>query len=124
MYRGQIAEISNRADWNGPFVQLTDDDDGSIINILNTDIAFDCVVSIGEESCHYPRISASIADGGVVATTGDTGPGFQWKFTADSLKCLRAGTYQFGVKIQASGEVEDLILGTVVVIEGSNGIFS
>jgi hypothetical protein len=132
MYRGQIAEISNAADWVAPFfVQLVDDTDGSIINILNPDIGFDCVVSIGcgprgacddyeFENCNWtPIISASIAAGTVIVESGDTGPGFQWSFTRDQLACLCSGTYKFGIKTTTNDEVNDIVIGSIVVVGGN-----
>lgn len=122
MYRGQIAEISNAADWIAPFfVQIVDDTDGSIINILNPDVGFDCTVEIADSHCDWwrPIISASIAAGNVIAEAGDTGPGFHWSFTADQLRCLCPGLYKFGVKTTTNGEVNDIIIGTIVVIGGN-----
>lgn len=132
MYRGQIAEISNRADWIAPFFeQLVDDTDGSIINILNPDIGFDCVVSIGcgprgacddyeFENCNWiPIISASIAAGTVIVESGDTGPGFSWSFTESQLSGLCPGTYRFGIKVTVNGEISDLMIATIVVIGGN-----
>ena len=122
MYRGQIAEISNRADWIAPyFVQLIDDSDGSVIDILNPSIAFDCKVEIADNDCDWwrPIVSASIADGHVIASSGDTGPGFQWSFTEDRLRCLCPGTYKFGIKTTTNGEINDIVIGTIVVIGGN-----
>jgi len=121
MYRGQIAEISNRADWFAPFFVQLVDDDGSIIDILNPSIAFDCTVEIADNDCDWwrPIISASIADGTVLAETGDTGPGFLWNFSEDRLRGLCPGTYKFGIKITTNGEVNDIMVGTIVVIGGN-----
>lgn len=135
MYQGQIDTISNRADWTGPFCQIVLDDD-TIVNILNTDVAFDCVVTIcGEGGYHgfgygdfyggfnsRAQVVGSIANGKVIAAAGDDGPGFQWLFTKDDLSCLRPGTYRFGVKTTTNGQVLDLVDAKLVVIEGnSNG---
>lgn len=118
MYQGQIDVISNKADWIGPFVQLTDDLDGSIINILNVDIGFDCSVYIKDlEGCQ--RVLGSIDSGEVVVADGDDGPGFQWSFEASRLNCLSAGTYEFGIKTTANDEVQDLVIGEVVVVGGN-----
>lgn len=128
MYQGQIDTISNRADWVAPFfAQIVTD--GVIVNILNPDIGFDCVVTI---SSHRHDgfgldgfggggvlIMASVANGKVVASAGDDGPGFQWSFTKDDLKPLCAGSYHFGVKTTTNGQVMDLIDGTLAVIEGN-----
>jgi hypothetical protein len=84
MFTGQIAAISNKADWTGPFVQLVDDSDNSIINILNSDIGFDCSVYIKDmDGCQ--RVLATIANGKCIVSSGDTGSGFQWQFVASDL---------------------------------------
>lgn len=132
MYQGQIDTISNRADWTGPFCQIVLDD-GTIANILNPDIAFDCVVTISGDGnyhgfgfgdyyggfCSHARVVGSIANGKVIAAAGDDGPGFQWSFVAADLACLRPGSYRFGVKTTTNGQVVDLIDGTLAVIEGN-----
>jgi hypothetical protein len=132
VYQRQIDTISNRADWPGPFVQLLNDD-GTILNILNTDVAFDCVVTISGNGdyhgfgfgdyyggfCGGARVVGSIANGKVIASLGDDGAGFQWMFVADDLRSLRAGSYRFGVKTTTNGQVVDLIDGTLAVIEGN-----
>lgn len=129
MYQGQIDTISNRADWTGPFCQIVTD--GTIVNILNPDIAFDCVVTIrghrhGVGLGNYYGgfgegilITGSIANGKVIASAGDDGPGFQWSFTSDDLKILRPGSYHFGIKTTTNGQVMDLVDGTLAVIEGN-----
>lgn len=119
MYQGQIATISNQADWTAPFfTQLTDDTDGSIIDITNTDIGFDCSVYIKTiDNC--TKITGSIATGEVIVSDGDDGPGFQWAFEADVLGALCAGTYKFGIKTTTNDEVNDLVVGTLAVIEGN-----
>jgi hypothetical protein len=118
MYQGQIDVISNKADWIGPFVQIVDDSDNSIINILNVDVAFDCSVYIKDlDGCQ--RVIGSIANGKVIASAGDDGPGFQWSFEASDLSSLCAGTYEFGIKTTTNGDVNDLMVGTIAVIEGN-----
>ena len=119
MFTGQIDTISNRANWTGPFCQIVDKSEGSIINILNTDIGFDCSVYIKEYHHHWHRIIGSIENGKVIVSSGDDGPGFQWSFTEDDVRCLWPGTYRFGVKTTTNGEVNDLVDGTLVVIEGN-----
>lgn len=119
MFTGQIDQISNRADWIAPFfAQIVTD--GEILNILNPDIGFDCEVTISDLECrHHRHIIGSISNGKVIASAGDDGPGFQWPFVADDLKCLRAGTYHFGIKTTTNGQVMDLVDGTLAVIEGN-----
>lgn len=119
MYTGQIAAISNKADWNAPFfVQLIDNSDGSIIDILNPDVAFDCSVYINDMSgCQ--RVIGTIANGKVIASSGDDGPGFQWAFSESDLQCLCAGTYRFGIKTVTNGETNDPFDGTIAIVEGN-----
>lgn len=119
MFIGQIDTISNKADWTAPFfVQLINDSDGSIINILNVDVGFDCSVYIKDmEDCQ--RVLGSISTGEVIVSEGDDGAGFQWAFEESSLSCLCAGTYKFGIKTTANDDVQDIVLGTIAVIEGN-----
>lgn len=117
MYTGQIDQITNKQDWTGPFVQMESGLDGSIINILNEDIGFDCSVYIREmDGCL--RVVGSIESGEVIVSDGDDGPGFQWSFAESRLSCLCPGTYKFGVKTTANGEVKDFIVGTLAVLDG------
>lgn len=128
MYQGSIDTISNRADWIAPFfAQIVIDD--VIVNILNPNVAFDCVVTIkgphhsgfgnGDFCFGNIVIIASISNGKVIASAGDDGPGFQWSFTAADLTPLRPGTYRFGIKTTTNGQVMDLFDGTLAVIEGN-----
>lgn len=118
MYTGQIDTISNREDWTGPFVQLIDDSDDSIINILNVSIGFDCSVYIKDlDGCQ--RVLGSIASGEVIVSSGDDGAGFEWHFEASRLSCLCPGTYEFGIKTTANNEVKDLVVGTLAVVGGN-----
>lgn len=133
MFTGQIQPepISNRADWIAPFFAQVIID-GVIVNILNPDIGFDCVVTIRGNGDHHGfgfgdfyggcdgiLITASVANGKVIASMGDDGAGFEWSFFKSDLSVLRPGTYRFGVKTTTNGEVKDLIDGTLAVIEGN-----
>jgi hypothetical protein len=118
MYTGQIDVISNKADWTAPYFVQVIDDDGSIINITNVDIGFDCSVYIKDANgCNL--VTGTIASGEVIVADGDDGAGFQWAFEASRLSCLCAGTYRFGIKTTANGDVQDLVDGTLAVIEGN-----
>jgi hypothetical protein len=133
MFTGQIQPepISNKADWITPFFAQIILDDGTIANILNPDVGFDCVVTIRGDGnyqgfgdyyggfCNGVLITGSIANGKVIASAGDDGPGFQWTFTKDDLAILHAGTYRFGIKTTTNGQVMDLVDGTIAVIEGN-----
>lgn len=121
MYTGQVAVITNREDWVSDFYQITDEDDGSVVNILNPDIGFDCSVYIQDEDGCQRVTTATVGNGGVVVSASDIvgEPGFQWSFSDSALHCLCAGTYRCGVKVTINGLVSDLIVGTIAVIEGN-----
>lgn len=118
MYTGQIDFISNKADWNGPFIQLIDDDTGLVIDILNIAVGFDCWVYVKTIE-GVQQVLGSVANGKVVASTGPDGPGFQWHFTKNDLSGLCAGPHRFGIKTLTNGETNDLFVGTVGIIEGN-----
>lgn len=119
MFQGQVDVISNRETWISDFIQLTDED-GTVINILNPDIGFDVSVYIKDEhGCH--RVTGTLENRKVIVSASDVAdePGFQWEFTVADVSCLCAGTYLCGVKTTSNGEVKDLILGSLAVIEGN-----
>jgi hypothetical protein len=119
MYQGQVDVISNRETWISDFVQLTDED-GTVVNILNPDVGFDVSVYIKDESGCI-RVTGTLANGKVIVSASDVAnePGFQWQFEVSDLSGLCPGTYLCGVKTTSNGEVKDLILGSLAVIEGN-----
>lgn len=119
MYTGQVDVISNKETWISDFIQLVDEFD-NVINILNPDIGFDCTVYIKDDNGCI-RVTGSLGDGKVIVAASDVAdePGFQWQFEVSDLTNLCAGTYRCGVKTTSNGEVKDLILGTLAVLEGN-----
>lgn len=128
MYTGQVAVISNKATWLFDGVELVDDADGTTTDLTNPALTVDIVVTVKGRSnprafFDYGGISpsncvlatASIANGKVTIP----GPGFQWQFEVADLSCLCAGTYGLGVKVTINGFVNDVIDGTIAVIEGN-----
>jgi len=139
MFTGQIAVISNRATWQSDTYELVDDTDGTTTDLTNPAIniqlapgwsivsstgqVFDIVVTIRDIDGGYGLLNssgcilatASIANGKVTIP----GPGFQWQFEVADLAYLCAGTYRIGAKVTINGFVNDLIDGTIAVIEGN-----
>jgi hypothetical protein len=122
MYTGQVAVISNRATWLLDGVEL-EDEDGTTTDLTNPALTVVIVVTISPQSSgSYYGIdsscilaTASIANGKVTIP----GPGFQWQFEVADLANLCAGTYRLGVKVTINGFVNDVIDGTIAVIEGN-----
>lgn len=119
MFQGQVDTISNRETWISDFVQLVDDFN-NVINILNPSVGFDVAVYIKDEN-GCVRATGTLANKKVIVSASDVAnePGFQWRFDVADLQGLCAGTYLCGVKTTSNGEVKDLILGTITVIEGN-----
>jgi hypothetical protein len=113
MYTGQVDDISNKATWLSQACELVDDADGTTTD-LTTVSPLDIVVTIKDmDGCQ--RALATIDNGKVTVP----GPGFQWRFEDTDLSCLCAGTYRLGVKVTIDGFVNDLIDGTIAVVEGN-----
>lgn len=126
MFTGQIAVISNKATWQSDTYELVDDQDGTTTDLTNPALTVDIVVTIkggpSSRCCDYGTITtdnaiatASIANGKVTIP----GPGFQWQFSVADLSGLCAGTYRLGAKVTINGFVNDVIDGTITVIEGN-----
>ena len=123
MYTGQVAQISNKATWQSDVVELVDQDDGTTIDLTNAGTV-DIVVTIrgpsstsdyGIINANDVRATASIANGKVTIP----GPGFQWQFEVIDLPNLCAGTYRLGAKVTINSFVNDVIDGSLVVVEGN-----
>jgi hypothetical protein len=122
MYTGQVDVISNKATWLSQVLELVDDD-GTTTDLTNPALTVDIVVTIKGMNCRSDYgtttstalVTASIANGKVTIP----GPGFQWRFEVSDLSVLCAGTYRLGVKVTIDGFVNDLIDGTIAVIEGN-----
>lgn len=123
MFTGQIAVISNRATWLSDDYVLEDELDKTITDLTNPALTLDIVVTIrGMSNSGYGTLTsgciiatASIANGKVTIP----GPGFQWQFEVADLANLCAGTYRIGAKVTINGFVNDVIDGTLAVIEGN-----
>lgn len=120
MYTGQIAQISNKATWLSDVIELVDEDDGTTTDLSDPELDVDIVVTIRRllrDGCceETVLVTGSVDDEKVTII----GPGFRWMFEDTDLTNLCAGTYQLGVKVTINGFIQDLIIGTVVVIEGN-----
>jgi hypothetical protein len=114
MFTGQVAVISNKATWQSDVCELVDDVDGTTTDLTNHALTVDIVITIKDwQGCTLA--TASIANGKVTIP----GPGFQWQFEAADLSNICAGTFRLGAKVTINGFVDDLIDGTLAVIEGN-----
>lgn len=118
MFTGQVAVVTNRETWVSDFYQITDEDD-EVINILNPDIEFDCSLYLKDQNgCEIATFPLS--GGKVSVADSDDGPGFEWVIDMQiDAPRICAGTYICGVKTTTNGQKNDLIVGTIAVIEGN-----
>jgi hypothetical protein len=126
MFTGQVDVISNKGTYQSLVYELEDDIDLTITDLTNSALTVDIVITIKGRSsgsyCDYGGVdpscviaTASIANGKVTIP----GPGFQWQFEVADLANLCAGTYRLGAKVTINGFVNDVIDGTIAVIEGN-----
>jgi hypothetical protein len=127
MYVGQVDTISNRATWASETYELVDDQDGTTVDLTDPSLTVDIVVTIrgrsngswydynGVDSIYSVLATASLANGKVTIP----GPGFQWQFEDTDLSGLCAGTYKLGAKVTINGFINDIIIGTIAVLEGN-----
>lgn len=111
MYQGNLAPISNRADWIGT-LELVNDDTGDIITDL-TGVSF--TLQLRERLCKTPRLTATFENG----MAADVGGGvIQWQFPASSMTAICAGSYEVGITIARDGVTEQELIAVQPVLDG------
>lgn len=109
MYRGQVAEVSNREDVE-LFYQLMDEDTDELID-LSTVTAI--VASVRDNECE--RINLSLETGEITLVETDTMRVF---ISETSMAGLCPGTYQIGITVTNAGFTPQLIAGSMAVVNG------
>jgi hypothetical protein len=111
MYHGQMAAISNRADWIGT-LELINDDTGDLITDLT---GVDFLLELRDRACRSPRLKATFDNSKAI----DAGNGvIQWQFTASEMSGICAGTYELGITITRDGVTEQELIATQPVLDG------
>ena len=111
MFTGNIAPISNRADWIDAF-QVLDVETGEAIDISD---ATEIEVVIRKQISKDDLLSVTMTGGGIVLV--ETGA-FQWTFPASQLRDLCAETYECVARIVKDGIASTLMIAALPVIEG------
>lgn len=116
MYQGQVAVISNQATWASETYELVDEQDGTTTDLTDPLLTVDVVVTI-RSLCEGSTdlVTASIAN----TKVSIPGPGFQWQLEVDDLSGLCPGTYRLGAKVTINNFVNDIIIGTISVLDGN-----
>jgi hypothetical protein len=116
MYQGQVAVISNQATWASDTYELVDEEDGTTTDLSDPLITVDIVVTIRDLCERSTALVTASIDNGKVSIPG---PGFQWQLEVDDLSGLCAGTYRLGAKVTIDDFVNDIIIGTISVLDGN-----
>jgi hypothetical protein len=122
---GNISQTSNREDWIGTH-RLIDDDTGAVVDISNCGISMTVLKQSRNPNYYRDGYYGRVYPNSIILTgstnTGeisivDTGT-FQWVFPASRMNNLPQGEYQIGIRIANSTQIGQLVIGTVVVLEG------
>src|SRR3954466_13667455 len=110
MFRGQIAEVSNREDVELLYA-IVDEDTAEEIDLTSADI----VVEIqDQDGC--VRWDGSIADGDITLSEDTV---MRILIPRASMLNLCAGTYNFGMTVTNGGLTKSAIVGTLAVVNGA-----
>lgn len=112
MYEGNLARVSNRADWI-EVVEITDAETGELIDLTDANLILE--VRPQHHTDCSPTLSASTGNGKIVII--DLG---QAQFTFDRAEMIgvRPGTYEAGLTISRAGITEQLIIAIVAILDG------
>lgn len=111
MFIGNLAEISNRADWIGD-VEVINDDTGEIITDL-TGVGF--TLELRDRLCKTPRLTATFDNGKAIDAGGGV---IEWRFTAAEMASICAGSYEVGITLTRDGITEQELIATQPVLDG------
>lgn len=137
MFTGQVDVITNTQTWQSKNYWPVDADDLAPIDI--SDPLLDTVLvvvtikgvlgshgwdyrSTAQGNCVLATATASLSSGVVTGGNGKvvvSDVGFQWQFEVSDLANLCAGTYGLVAKVTINGYVQDVIDGSIAVLQGS-----
>jgi hypothetical protein len=119
MYAGPLDPVSNRQDWK--FIrQIIDDDTGDPVDLTGATITFELREKSDDQQYNAPAwpgvtLSATTANGKI--TLVDTGT-FQVWFPLADMQTLSPGYYDVGCTVLMNGVTEQLLAGTLPVVDG------
>lgn len=99
--------VTNQADWVQP-IQLKDGETGELIDLTGAAINVRMVDERGNQ-----KFSLTVGDGVEITDTGI----FEFTVPASTMTNLCPGSYPIGSIYSLNGEVNDVFVGTVSVVE-------
>lgn len=112
MFTGPLDPVSNRATWTEQ-VRAIDTETGEAMSLTD---AQEITVEIRRQRDCRPSLSASLT--GATVSLIDSDLAFEFTFTADQMRTLCAGTYDIGCTVKINDETDQLIIGTLPVLDG------
>lgn len=108
-----FGQASNRADWAPEAVQLIDDETGEPIDLAGAAIT----IMVRDENGSQ-RLRGTLDDYVDLIEQDGASTIVQWTFPASAMHGLCTGTYRVGMIAERDGETEQVILGSLPVVEG------
>ena len=111
MFTGTLNPVSNKATWVCLY-ELIDAETDEAIDLSDVD---EITISIRDPKDQTIELSATYTNGDITIT--DTGI-FRWVFSNDNMSNLEPKTYEVGCTLEQDGEVMQLIIGNLPVMDG------
>jgi hypothetical protein len=110
-----LPAISNQATWSDT-VELIDKDTGDPMDLGDVT---EITLKLRDKDSGSTVLSGSLT-GGEIATVGDDADGtFQFTFSASTMSAICSSkTYEIGILVTTVTETDQVVLGTIPVLEG------
>ena len=110
MYSGYLPEQSNQSDWIEA-VTLTDEETDELIDISGCRV----MLTLRDLKNQQPALWGSTDDGEITLPEAGT---FMWTFDVDTMRSLRPGAYEIGVRLSQDDRTVQLIIGSINITDG------
>jgi hypothetical protein len=113
IYRGNLGEISNKADWSSPVFQFEDTDTGDLIDLSG---ASEIYFEIKDATTKCVLVEATVANGKVEEVDDNS---FRINLTPSDLSNICAGQYLANISYTDDGVKRDPVIATITILEGA-----
>jgi hypothetical protein len=113
IYRGHLGEISNKANWTSPVMQLEDADTGDLIDLSG---ASEIYFEIKDPTTKCVLVEATVANGKIEEVDDNS---FRVNLTPSDLRNLCGGQYLANISYTDDDAKRDPVIATITVIEGA-----
>lgn len=113
IYRGNLGEISNKADWISPAFQFVDTDTDEAIDISS---ASEIYFEIKDPATRQVLVTATLANGKLTAIDSSR---FQVSLSPSDLSNLCEGQYLANLSYTLNDIKSDPVIATITILEGA-----